>query len=269
MITAHTLIKNEENFIWYSVMSVIDYIDELLIWDTGSDDKTKEIVKEIIKKFPDKINYDEFKDIDEHEYSNLRQAMLDKTNTDWIMILDGDEIWWEDSIKNTVNFINNKGKNYEAIIVPTTNLVGDIFHYQESNAGQYIFGNKKGHYALRFINKNIPGLHIGDIYGKEGFFDNENKPIQNRDPNKIAFLDNPYLHATHLARSKNDSNVMQRNRKLKHELGIRFPNDFYYPESFFIEKPQIVPNIWKKTDLNFKIKAPLETPLKKIKRRIK
>jgi len=94
MITAHVLIKNEENFIWYSILSVIDHIDEIMIWDTGSTDHTLEIVKEIKARYPNKVDYDEFGQADEYKYSQLRQAMLDKTKTDWIMILDGDEIWW-------------------------------------------------------------------------------------------------------------------------------------------------------------------------------
>ena len=48
-VWAHTLVKNEERYIWYAVMSVIDWVDKILIWDTGSTDKTVEIIKEIEK----------------------------------------------------------------------------------------------------------------------------------------------------------------------------------------------------------------------------
>ena len=48
-VWVHTLVKNEERYIWYSVMSVIDYIDKILIWDTGSTDKTVDIIKEILE----------------------------------------------------------------------------------------------------------------------------------------------------------------------------------------------------------------------------
>ena len=41
------LIRNEENFIWFAINSVIDYVDEIMVWDMGSIDKTEEIVKSI------------------------------------------------------------------------------------------------------------------------------------------------------------------------------------------------------------------------------
>jgi len=47
-IVAHTLIKNEENFVWYALNSVIDYVDEIKIGlDSGTSDKTEEIIRNI------------------------------------------------------------------------------------------------------------------------------------------------------------------------------------------------------------------------------
>ncbi|KKR53922.1 MAG: Glycosyl transferase family 2 [Candidatus Woesebacteria bacterium GW2011_GWD2_40_19] len=54
-VWAHTLVKNEEKWLWYSVTSVIDHVDKLLLWDTGSTDKSIEIEKELEKKYPGKI----------------------------------------------------------------------------------------------------------------------------------------------------------------------------------------------------------------------
>ncbi len=268
MITAHTLIKNEENFIWYSICSIAKYVDQIFIWDTGSTDNTNEIVRELIKKYKNKIHYRQIGEVDATKYSSVRQQMLEETKTDWIFILDGDEVWWDESIKKVVEKINNKSKEIESVVVPTVNLIGDMFHYQEEKGGRYKFGNKIGHYNLRFINKNIPGLHVGADYGKEGFFDSKNQPIQNRDEEKVLFINSPYIHTTHLERSSGSNNVMQRKKKLKHEIGIEFEKDFYYPEAFFEDKPKVVPNIWKNMDLKFKIRSYLETPLRKIKRRI-
>ena len=46
-VWVNTVIRNEENFIWYALMSVIDYVDKILIYDLGSTDKTVEIIKTI------------------------------------------------------------------------------------------------------------------------------------------------------------------------------------------------------------------------------
>jgi glycosyltransferase involved in cell wall biosynthesis len=268
MITAHIIVKNEENFLWYSVMSVIDYVDELLICDTGSNDKTIKIIDELIKNYHQKIKYKQAGEVNENKYSEVRQEMLDETKQGWVFILDGDEIYFQSSIQYITNEIKIFGNKYESIIIPTINLVGDMFHYQEEIAGKYKFGNRKGHYALRFINKNIPGLHVVDEYGREGFADINGIAIQDRNKDKQKFIDAPYIHTTHLQRSLKDGNVMQRGQKLKHEIGEDFPKDFYYPESFFRERPTIVPNIWNNMDSNFKFRAFFETPLRKFKRRI-
>lgn len=269
MITAHVLVKNEENFIWYSVMSIVNYVDKIMIWDTGSTDKTVEIIKEIVKIYREKVFFREL-NLDFFDEGKIRQEMLDETKGDWFIVVDGDEVWWQDSISKVVEFIKEHGESYESIVVPTVNLIGDIFHYQEKEAGRYKLAGKKGHFAIRAINRNISGLHSEGEHGVWGWVDGENKMIQDRDIKKIKFLDAPYLHATHLERTGNifdNDKVLKRSFKLKHELGIEFPRDFYYPEVFFKERPGIVRNVWKCMDFKFWLRAFFETPLRKINRR--
>ena len=270
-IYSHTLVKNEEKWIWYSLMSVIPYIDCALIWDTGSTDKTVEIINEVIKRYPKKIIFKEVGDIDPQKFTKIRQEMLEETHADWFVVLDGDEIWWEESIQKLVEAIGNLGEKYESIVVPNILPLGDIFHYQESTAGMYELAGRKGHYALRAVNRNIPGLKSDKPHGTWGWVDKDGKMIQDRNSNKIIFVDAPYLHTTFLQRSSShekDLLVPKRKRKLKYELGVSFPYDFYYPEVLFISKPKIVPSVWIKMDKAHLIRAAIQTPFKKIKRRL-
>jgi len=46
-IVVHCLVKNEENFIWYAINSVLPFVDKIMIWDNDSTDKTIEIIKSI------------------------------------------------------------------------------------------------------------------------------------------------------------------------------------------------------------------------------
>jgi hypothetical protein len=138
--------------------------------------------------------------------------------------------------------------------------VGDIFHYQEESAGRYSLAGKKGHVSLRFL-RNVGGLKVRGTYPYEFYTADNKRPIQ--EVRKIEFTDIPYLHLTHLSRSSQDAKI-----KEKAEIGISFPLDFYYPEVFFGEKPNLVPSPWKRLGGRNLIKAALATPPRKIKRRI-
>lgn len=269
-ISAHTLVKNEDRFIWFSVMSVIEYVDEYLIWDTGSTDNTIKIIEELLKipEYKNKIKFRQVNIGEIFEEDKVRQQMLDETKTDWFLVVDGDEIWWDKSIKQIVNLINEKGNEIESIVNPTINLIGDIYHYQEEKAGNYNLAGRRGHYNLRAVNRNIPGLASIKPHGLWGYVDENGTLIQDRNKEKIAYIDVPYLHATFLNRSSSTEEVYKRGWKRKHELGISFPLDFYYPEVFFMTRPEIVDSPWEVMDMNFKLRAFFETPLRKIKRRL-
>lgn len=271
-IWGNTIIKNEGRFLWFAVNSVIGYLDKLLIWDTGSTDSTLKIIKELQKRYPEKILFKEVGEVDKDGFTKMRQKMLEETKGDWLFVLDGDEVWWEKSIKKIVEIINSQGDKIEMIVTPFYSVIGDIYHYQEEKAGQYHLAGKVGHLNIRAINRKIPGLHIDKPYGQEGYFDDENKPIQNRNPKKILFLDRPYLHFSNIQRSdfkSGDRLVMQRSGKVRYEIGLKFSENFKFPEVFYQEYPSYLADPWRKMSASYAIRAFLETPLRKIKRRLK
>ncbi|TSC87762.1 MAG: family 2 glycosyl transferase [Microgenomates group bacterium Gr01-1014_7] len=261
-IWVNTIVNNEENFIWFSVMSVIDHVDKVLIYDTGSTDKTVEIIKKIIALKVNKIILKQVGEVDTNEFPKVRQEMLDVSQADWILVLDGDEIWWEKSITLLKDEIKKKGEKIDGIVVPMVVSIGDIYHSQEEKAGKYNLLGRVGHYSLRAINKKITGLHVDWPYGKESYLDENNLPVQERE--KIIFLDAPYLHVTHLKRSS----VKRKYDKYKSELGQDFPND-KLPEIFYKPHPEIVPAPFNKISGIDLIKAKLLSSLRKIKRKLK
>ncbi len=271
-ITAHTMVKNEARFVWYSVMSVVDHVNKYLLWDTGSTDGTLEILKEIKKHKGEKVDFRQIDQSSISDFTEARRKMLEATKTDWFLMVDADEIWWDESIRKVVEVIkSSKGRELESIVVPTINLVGDMFHYQEEAAGNYHLAGRVGHLNLRGINRNISGLSSHKPHGTWGWTDGEGKMIQDRSQKKIKYIDAPYLHATFLERSgfgEGDNVTPKRAKKLKHEIGIEFPRDYFYPEVFFRPRPEIVTSPWKPMDMAFKMRAYVETPLRKVKRRL-
>ena len=268
-IWSHTLVRNEERYVWYSIMSVIDQVDRMLVWDMGSEDKTFDILEKIKKEYPDKVELNKCKKDD--DYTKLRQDMLGMTKSDWVMILDGDEVWWKDSLKKVLSNIERKKDRLESIITPYFNIVGDIFHYQPEVAGRYKIDDRYGHITIRFINRNIPGLYTRRPHGQHGYFDQEDKLIQDRSIKKRKFIDAPFMHFTHIRRSTSkmlDESVHKRDKKYKVELGNEFTLDFYYPEIFFRDRPEIIRSPWEVMNKSYKIKATLSTLPLNLKRRI-
>src|SRR3989344_5911027 len=105
-IWAHTLVKNEEKFVWYSVMSIINHVEKVLLWDTGSSDNTPVILRELKRNYTDKIDLNFLGNVTVNEFTEIRQQMLNVTKSDWFIVSDADEIWWSDSMRNLINSIN-------------------------------------------------------------------------------------------------------------------------------------------------------------------
>jgi len=252
------IVKNEENFVWFAINSVIDYVDRLIIWDTGSTDKTVEIIKTVNSP---KIDFEEKGMVTLHEFAQLRNEMIRATDTEWILVLDGDEIWPKEGIEEIIGLINKHGNAKDLIVSPVKMLIGDFYHYQEEKAGKYRIKGKTGHLNVRAI-RCFEGLHIKGFFGNEGYVDGNNTDVQNLPDDQILFAKKSYLHASHLIRSP--KNI----KKYKYELGISFPKDYFYPEVLFREKPKEIKSPWEPIDFGYRCKAAIQTPLKWLKRRI-
>lgn len=252
-------------------MSVIDYVDKILVWDTGSTDNTIKIINEIKKRFPKKVSFKQVGKVDINEFTKVRQEMLEMTKGDWFIIVDGDEVWWNDSIKTHTHLIKEQGKNLETLVTPYYNLIGDIYHHQEERAGQYRIDSKQGFLNIRFINTNISGLHYDKPHGQLAIVDSEGNLIQERRVGKRLYVNKHYLHFTNMKRSaslEKDKDVVKRSFKYKYEIGKSFAKDFFYPEVFFIERPAIVPSPWEIMERSYMFRALMQTSLKSLKRRI-
>ena len=100
------IVKDEEKFLPTCLESAKDQVDEIIIVDTGSSDRTVEIAR----KYGAKIYHHPW----ENSFSKARNYSLKYATCDWIMILDADEVVdkkdahkLKDVIKdNDVNVIN-------------------------------------------------------------------------------------------------------------------------------------------------------------------
>ena len=214
-ITAHCLVKNEENFIYYAIKSAINFVDYIMIFDTGSMDKTVEIILNLAREYPDKIVFEEKGLCNEKRHTDLRQEMIDRTKTDWFMILDGDEVWTAGAMGEAKKAILENA-DVECLVAPFYLCVGDIYHAYSGKRSITILGKTDWHYP-RFI-KIAPGLHWRGIYNEDTLLDKNNKEVCQVENSR--FLSNRYWHLTHLRRSSKDDFDYSSggNRRIKRRL---------------------------------------------------
>jgi len=98
MISLCMIVKNEEKFLEKCLSSVKGLVDEIIIVDTGSDDKTKEIAR----RFEAKIFDFEWGD----DFSAARNESLKQATGDWILVLDADEIIIEEEWSKMLGGVN-------------------------------------------------------------------------------------------------------------------------------------------------------------------
>lgn len=116
-LTLSMVVKNEGNrFLKEVLISAKEYIDNAVIIDDGSIDNTVEIIEDILKDIPYKLIKNE-----ESKFSNevsLRRQQWNetiKTNPDWIVFLDADEIF------------EDKFKDYIRVLMENTEVDGYLF----------------------------------------------------------------------------------------------------------------------------------------------
>lgn len=199
-VTGHCIVKNEEVFIEQVLRSALDFVDQILVFDTGSTDSTVEKINKISAEFPGKIIFEEKGECDKKQHTLLRQEMVDRTKTDWFMILDGDEVWPHKTMEEAVSAMEKSG--VECIVVPFYLCVGDAYH-QYYKRGQIQILGMTGFQYPRFI-KKTRGVHWQGDYNQDNLFDSENQPFVTA--NNAVDLKNKFWHLTHLRRSSNDDN---------------------------------------------------------------
>lgn len=82
------LLRNEENFVAWSVMNVVEFCDRILVLDNGSIDRTREILESIARHHP----HIEIIDVDDARDTHQYVMPFVGTST-WGVYIDGDEIY--------------------------------------------------------------------------------------------------------------------------------------------------------------------------------
>lgn len=109
-LSCYIMVKNHANIIRYPIESIRDYVDELVIIDSGSTDGTLDIAR----KYTNKIFFNEFED-----FAKQRNFALSKCTGEWSFYLDADEVVGVNFPKLFKYF----DKRYNSLLTPRYYLV--------------------------------------------------------------------------------------------------------------------------------------------------
>lgn len=148
-ITTIVLTKNEEKNIIDCIESIL-FSDEIIVIDDNSDDRTEEIVKNLIKK-ENKIKF--YKRDLNLNFSKQRHFGIEKSSNDWILFVDADERISEEL---SIEILEN--------ITPNTTFSGFLIRRIDFIWGKKLQHGETGNIRLlRLFNKK-DGKLIGKVH---------------------------------------------------------------------------------------------------------
>ncbi|AIY85723.1 MULTISPECIES: glycosyltransferase family 2 protein [unclassified Thermotoga] len=148
LLSVAMIVKDEEHNIRRALESIKDVVDEIVVVDTGSKDRTPEIVRE----YTDKLYFHEWK----NDFSEARNFSLKFPTCEWILILDADEEASEEFRQNIRSFLESLSEDVNTVYLPTVSYLDWDFKKTEIASTPRIFRNGTVYY------KNI--VHNQAIY---------------------------------------------------------------------------------------------------------
>ncbi len=148
-VSACFIVKNVERNLERVLKSLPSSIDEIVILDGYSSDRTVEIAK----KFDARI----FKRRFSGSYADERNYCIAKATNDWILMLDGDEII-SNELRTALDFlISSNAENYSSYQVPRKTFTGTKFRYKYFSYPNFkpIFFDRRKCYYFGVIHETL------------------------------------------------------------------------------------------------------------------
>ena len=148
--------KNEENFLEQCLNYVKDITDEIIIVDTGSTDKTKEIAKKFcdmrvssrtLSQLTAKIF--DFKWID--DFSAARNESIKHAISDWILVLDADEVIQKEDLTKIKNAIENAEDGVAGFALEQRSYINNFFEGAVKNNSDFELVKDYPFYISNFL----------------------------------------------------------------------------------------------------------------------
>jgi len=203
------IVKNEEEFLGKCLVSVYGYVDEIIIVDTGSEDKTVEIAK----GFTDRVYHHPW----ENNFSKARNQALQYATCDWIFQIDADEELLPGSGEELLRAVREAGDaDIIFVSILSTYAKGTrvashnferlfrnngIIHYEGAVHNRVVGGVKPKFSKIRLIHH---GYDVDDTKSKSKFERTTNILKAEIEKNPRNPLYHHYLGVSYLSREMNE-----------------------------------------------------------------
>jgi len=157
-ITACYVVKDEQKFLDESLKSIKEIADEIIVLDTGSTDNTLEIAK----NFTDKVISYAPKQKHAGAGQEARNESLKYATKEWILVIDGDEIFDKDSI-NELKCLTTNPKSIAYTVIQrnyTFNLHAPNFRF----ANKFTFPGYYDNRITRLFKNDLRLKFTGNIH---------------------------------------------------------------------------------------------------------
>ena len=237
-ITAHFVIKNEEIWIWYAIMAIIDHVDKVLVLDTGSTDHTVEIVKSIKSDKIELVEPKKCEGMDFYDsFTEWKNQLVNMTKTTWWICIDADEIYSTSGFKIMKDLLPAIPIEYTTLASKMKFFVEHLHRVSsEEVTWRYAFVRTGEHrWILGYgdeilVPRPAPAQRLSHWYNHEGW---------EFDCFHTTFLQRTYL--------EKDDTYQRAHRKIRCETGKLYKGMYgyegHYPEVFYRKDvPLIVVN---------------------------
>ncbi|MCB2312377.1 glycosyltransferase [Clostridium tagluense] len=144
------IVKNEETYLPRCLSSIKDIVDEIIIVDTGSTDRTIDIAK----SFGANVHYFKWN----NNFSDARNESLKYATKDWILILDGDDELYPEDQENLRDLLTKQLDENAIYYFETLNYYGSTIDNNSItiNLNPRLYKNNQGtHYDGEIHNQLI------------------------------------------------------------------------------------------------------------------
>ena len=249
-LTVHMMVRNEEYWIRFALLSAIERGNRVFLWDTGSEDRTVALARMVPEE---RVTLRRLGPVASNGLCDVRNQMLAETTTPWFAIVDGDEVWPPGLWREVAAFMADPHCN--VVVVPACYPFPWLGAFNEEEDDQHEIAGLRGPMAARVFRRE-EGQRWHGNFGNDGLYDKRAVLLTGGNFSSMRVAKEPFWHMTLLPRSPLDHNTFWRVGKVHtddpSEVTLREVPRENIPRVFFRNRPPGVADPFTHTVMGFR-----------------